>query len=132
MTSDNFHEIFSDSVLQELFPASRANDFFEALYGDVDEGAYDISLTFDNYDKAGNTLHFNLNLTERPGKCLACHLTFGLPEVFSRHPVINIAGMVEKVDELLGEKATCGDWHLAPTQTTSRKLYSVPLIISLS
>ncbi|MEN8142008.1 MAG: pancreas/duodenum homeobox protein 1 [Thermodesulfobacteriota bacterium] len=131
MTSDNFQEIFTDSNLQELFPANRANDFFEALYGDVEEGVYDISLSFGGHDQGSNALHFNLNLTERPGKCLACHLTYGLPEVFSRHPIINIAGMVERIDELLGEKTSCGDWHLDPTQTVSRNHYAVPLTISL-
>ena len=132
MKSDNFQEIFTDNTLQELFPADRANDFFEALYGDVEEGVYDISLSFGGHDQDSNTLHFNLNLTERPGKCLACHLTYGLPEVFSRHPIIDIAGIVEKVDALLGEKATCGEWHLDPTQTVSRNLFAVPLIISLN
>ena len=132
MTSDNFKEIFTDSALQELFPADRADDFFGALYGDVEEGAYDISLSFAEHNQVSNSLHFNLNLTERPGKCLACHLTYGLPEVFSRHPIINIAGVVNSIDELLGEKASCGEWHLDPTQTVSRNLYAVPLTISLS
>ena len=132
MTSNNYQEIFTDNTLQELFPASRANDFFDALYGDVEEGVYDISLSFAGHDQGNNTLHFNLNLTERPDKCLACHLTYGLPEVFSRHPIINIAGMVNRINELLGEKAACGEWHLEPTQTVSRKLYAVPLTISLN
>lgn len=130
MTSNNYQEIFKDNTLQELFPATRANDFFDALYGDVEEGVYDISLSFEGHD--GDNLHFNLNLTERPGKCLACHLTYGLPEVFSRHPIINLSGMVEKIDELLGESVSCGEWHLEPTKTVASNLYAVPLTISLS
>ena len=131
MTTDIFQEIFTDSILQELLPSERANDFFEALYGDIEEGSYDISLAYNGLSSDQKSLQFLLNLSERPGKCLACHLTHGLPEVFSRHPIINIAGMVEKIDAQLGDKASCGEWHLGSTQTISRQLYAVPLIIEL-
>ena len=132
MTTDTYQEIFTDSVLNELFPSGRANDFFEALYGDIDEGSYDISLAYQGLSSDQKSLRFLLNLSERPGKCLACHLTHGLPEVFSRHPIINVGGVVKKIDEQLGDKASCGEWHLDPTQTLSRQLYAVPLIIALN
>ncbi len=132
MTTDIFQELFTDSILQELLPSERANDFFEALYGDIEEGSYDISLAYNGLGSDQKSLQFLLNLSERPGKCLACHLTHGLPEVFSRHPIINIAGMVEKIDAQLGDKASCGEWHLGSTQTISRQLYAVPLIIELN
>ncbi|MCK4838013.1 MAG: pancreas/duodenum homeobox protein 1 [Desulfobulbaceae bacterium] len=132
MTTDNFQEIFTDSILKELLPSERANDFFEALYGDIEEGSYDISLAYNGLSSDQKSLQFLINLSERPGKCLACHLTQGLPEVFSRHPIINIGGMVKKIDEQLSDKASCGKWHLGSTQTISRQLYAVPLTIELN
>ena len=132
MTTDTYQEIFTDTVLNELFPSERANDFFEALYGDIEEGSYDISLAYEGFIPDQKALRFQLNLSERPGKCLACHLTHGLPEVFSRHPIINVGGVVKKIDEQLGDKASCGEWHLDSTQTISRQLYAVPLIIELN
>lgn len=131
MTKDIYQELFTDPILKELFPDERANDFFDALYGDIEEGAYDISLAYAGFSPEQKILKFTLNLSERPGKCLACHLTHGLPEVFSRHPIINIAGVVAKIDGQIGDKASCGKWHLDSTQTISRKLYAVPLTIEL-
>ena len=104
----NAHEIFTQETLQTLFPADRANAFFDALFGDAEEGAYDIRLVYQGH--AANTLTLALELHERPGKCLACNLTYGLPEVFSRHPVINLKGLTAEIDTLLGEKATCTGW----------------------
>lgn len=131
MTSDNFKEIFTDDLLAELFPAGRTDEFFEALYGDIEEGVYDIRLAYEGHDPERKTLQFNLNLSERPGKCLACHLTQGLPEVFSRHPIINVAGIVAKIDKQLGGTASCTDWRLGSTRNISSKLYAVPLTIQL-
>ena len=131
MTNDIFEQIFTDDRLAQLFPKERTDEFFEALYGDVEEGVYDINLVYEGHDSEQNVLRFNLNLSERPGKCLACHLTQGLPEVFSRHPIINVAGIVAKVDELLGDQASCGEWSLGRTQSVSAKLYAVPLTIQL-
>ena len=130
--NDQFEKIFTDDVLNELLPSSRANEFFEALYGDVEEGVYDIGLAYEGISPDNSKLQFLLNLTERPGKCLACHLTYGLPEVFSRHPIINVAGIVEDIDKLLDGKAKCGEWSLEPTRTISSKVYAVPLVIEIS
>jgi hypothetical protein len=131
MTSDPYKELFTPAILQELFPADRSDSFFEALYGDTEEGAYSIELDYQGYAPNSRSLHFAFNLLERPGKCLACHLTHGLPEVFSRHPVIGVSGLVEKIDGLLGERGNCGEWRLGATQNISRKLYAVPLTIKL-
>ena len=46
MNNQTLKTIFTDNVLAELFPAERSNDFFEALFGDACEGAYDIKLGF--------------------------------------------------------------------------------------
>ena len=84
-------DVFTDDKLQVIFPKDRADAFFDALFGDAEEGSYDIGLGY-----AGGTadaLNFELRLTQRPGKCLACNLTYGLPQVFSRHPVINVQGI---------------------------------------
>ncbi|HIJ91395.1 MAG: pancreas/duodenum homeobox protein 1 [Desulfobulbaceae bacterium] len=124
------HDIFTPETLQNLFPADRANAFFDALFGDAEEGAYDIRLAFKG--QAANTLTFGLELHERPGRCLACNLTYGLPEVFSRHPVINLKGLTTEIDALLGDKATCTDWKLGTTQTVSKKLHVIPLMINLA
>nr|MDA3898597.1 pancreas/duodenum homeobox protein 1 [Desulfobacteraceae bacterium] len=78
-----------------------------------------------------NTLIFEFHLTQRPGKCLRCNLTYGLPEVFSRHPLINAKGLVAKIDEQLNGQGTCGDWKLGQTIEVSNDLHIIPLIISL-
>jgi len=122
-------ELFTEETLKTLFPAERANEFFDALFGDAEDGSYDIRLVFQGQSE--NALTFGLELHERPGKCLACNLTYGLPEVFSRHPVINIKGLVAAIDGLLDSRATCGAWKLGTTQTVSRKLHIIPLIIQL-
>ncbi len=129
--SGNYSELFSGDLLSKLFPSSRADDFFDALFGDSSEGAYDISLAFGQHNPETNSLHFELRLTERPGKCLGCNLTYGLPEVFSRHPVINIKGLVQEIDKLLEGRARCGEWQLGSTVSASKKMYYIPLIVKL-
>jgi len=125
-------EIFTDEVLAGLFPASRSNDFFEALFGDAGEGAYDIRLRFDRHEPDTNSLRFYLDLHERPGCCLACNLTYGLPEVFSRHPVINIKGLVRDIEQRLPAQASCADWRLGTTIQQSRSQHYIPLTIQLA
>lgn len=129
---DKFEEIFSEQTLLELFPANRANDFFEALLGDANDGSYDIRLKYDGHDEKRNTLDFCLELVERPGCCLACNLTLGLPEVFSRHPVINIKGLVADIEERIDDMAKCGDWKLGNTVQKEKSLHCIPLEISLA
>ncbi len=124
-------DLFDDQVLADLFPPERSNDFFEALFGDADEGAYDIHLRFDGHEATTNSLRFFLDLIERPGCCLACNLTYGLPEVFSRHPVINIKGLVAEIEEKLAGRARCVDWRLGTTIQQGKGLHSIPLTIQL-
>jgi len=123
--------IFTDKTLQTLFPPERSNDFFEALFGDASEGAYDINLTFAGYNKNEQSLDFFLNLHERPGRCLACNLTSGLPEVFRRHPVINIKGLVGEIEQLLGGMLVCESWDIGRTVQKGRSLHCIPLRIQL-
>jgi len=129
---NSMNDVFTDKVLQELFPPRRADDFFEALFGDADDGAYDISLRFEGHDEQSNILHFNLDLHERPGRCLACNLTSGLPEVFSRHKVIDIEGLVSDIEKKLDGRAKCEAWKLGRTQQMEKKLHTIPLQIDLA
>lgn len=131
MQTEELKKIFTPQTLLKLFPPERANEFFEALFGDASEGAYDISLEFAGYDPGSQTMQFLLNLHERPGCCLACNLTYGLPEVFSRHPVINIRNVVEEIGQLLGNDLHCTDWSLGHTIQKGRSLHSIPLTIQM-
>ena len=124
-------DIFTEDILKELLPPQRSDEFFEALYGDAAEGAYDISLSFINYDTRQQALSFELLLHERPQKCLACNLTYRLPEVFSRHPLINIQGMVGKIEALLGGDLKCTGWELGRTRTRAANLHAIPLTLWL-
>ncbi len=126
-----YEEIFSEEVLQDLLPPQRADEFFEALYGDAAEGAYDIGLAFRGHDPGSRTLAFDLRLRQRPGKCLACNLTFGLPEVFSRHPLLNIGGVVKKIAILLGPDREISGWEMGRTETPANDLHVIPLEIRL-
>jgi hypothetical protein len=132
MEAKDFRALFSEGTLRKIFPEDRADQFFEALYGDFEEGAYTISLNFQSYDKEKRTLHFGLALQEKPGKCLACSLTYGLPQVFARHPVINIKGIVQEIEKILGSEQGCDTWSLGRTDPVSTKLHVIPLTIQLS
>lgn len=126
----SYHDQFSQETLDEIFPPDRADLFFEALFGDATEGAYDISLAY--CGASGNTLSFEFHLKQRPGKCLACNLTYGLPEVFMRHPIIDVAGVIEKIDACMKNGQRCGPWTLGRTREVSRTLHVLPLTISLT
>ena len=121
--------MFDQSTLQNIFPADRADRFFEALLGSAAEGAYDINLIFK--EKKDDRLVFEFHLEQRPGKCLACNLTYGLPQVFARHPVIDITGVVQKIDEKLNGTRRCAEWNLGATHEVSKALHIIPLTIFL-
>ena len=129
MNSDRFASIFTPDKLTAIFPPDRADQFFEALLGDCSEGAYDIALHYAG--ARGDELHFEFQLKERPGKCLSCSLTYGLPHVFSRHPIIAIPSVVKGIDQMLDSQGRCGAWRVESTREASRQLHIIPLIISL-
>ena len=131
MLQKNVKDLFTKEILADLLPPQLSDDFFEALYGDVNEGAYDIKLSFKDYDSEKQLLSFELELHERPEKCLACNLTYGLPDVFSCHPLININGIVEKIVALLGGDTKCIGWELGRTQTPASNMHAIPLTIRL-
>ena len=130
MTTAIYKNAFTPEALQEIFPESRSNQFFDAMYGDSAEGAYDISLKFKR--QAENALVFEFHLTRRPGKCLRCNLTYGLPPVFSRHPVIDVKGLVKKIDQRLTGQARCRDWKIGETMELSDALHVIPLTVFLA
>jgi hypothetical protein len=125
-----FEQLFSPRALSALFPRDRSDLFFEGLYGDPSEGAYDISLVFNGQDR--DTLQFEFRLEQRPGKCLACNLTYGLPEVFLRHPIINIKGLIREIDQMLGGQWRCASWRLGLTKEVSPELHVLPLLITIA
>jgi hypothetical protein len=131
MTKNSHTDLFTPEVLSRIFPPERADQFFEAIFGDSSEGAYDVNLVFKGYFSDQNKLQFELQLNERPGKCLTCSLTYGLPEVFSVHPVINVKGLVKEIERLLGGRIKCVDWSLDATRTVSNHLHIIPLTLNL-
>ena len=124
-----FDALFDREMLDKLFPPERTDQFFDALLGDAAEGAYDIRLAYKGLQES--RLNFELELHQRPGKCLVCSLTYGLPTVFSRHPVINIQGVVDQIARHVDGRGRCGSWTLGRTQDISPQLHVVPLVINI-
>jgi hypothetical protein len=129
MDPEVIENLFTDSTLRNLFPEEKADLFFDAMYGDVSEGAYDIELSLDGLKS--NRLEFHFNLRRRPEKCLACNLTYGLPHVFSRHPLIDTQGLVNGIEKILNGIAICKEWDLHETLEISSDLHVIPLIIKV-
>lgn len=121
----------NDEFLKEIFPPGRSDAFFDALYGGAEEGAFDISLEEVGLDAVSEELIIEFILTERPGKCMACSLTYGLPEVFERHPVIGLKEIVSRIDDQLGPEWSIAEWRLGPTQPKAPKVNRIPLAIKL-
>ncbi len=129
MNASTIDALFTIETLQRMFPKERSDEFFDALFGDASEGSYDIELAYGGV--RGKELIMELKLHERPGCCLACNLTQGLPQVFSRHPVINVNGVVADVDTLLGDEASCKEWSLGYTEQRQKELHVIPVKIIL-
>lgn len=119
-------DVFTQDYLDTLLPKETSDQFFEALYGDASDGAYDIRLEFISAND--NRIVLAFNLIQRPGKCLVCNLTYGLPTVFSRHPRINIKGMVKKIEEK-GIKVK--SWRIGETEENSTALHIIPFFLYL-
>ncbi|NLY40127.1 MAG: pancreas/duodenum homeobox protein 1 [Desulfovibrionales bacterium] len=121
-------EMFSAQYLDELFPASKTDQFFAALYGDAEDGAYDIRLRFTTQTATELIFHFELH--QRPGMCLACNLTYGLPQVFARHPLLAVNTLVEALGQRAGVQPD--SWRLLPTKEVRRELHIIPLAINVA
>lgn len=122
--------LFTKDLLKELCPPEKTDQFFEALFGAATEGSYDIRLEF----KGGSSdkLEFEFHLTPKPGRCLACNLTYGLPNVFARHPVIDINGMTKKIVQQLGTQVQAGPWYCGETIERTPDLHIIPLFLELA
>lgn len=118
--------VFSQEFLDELLPPEKSDQFFEALYGDASEGAYDIRL--ECISRGAKRVVLAFNLTQRPGKCLVCSLTYGLPNVFLRHPLINIKGMIQKIEDA---GVTVKKWQMGNTEENSKTLHVIPLYLDI-
>ena len=114
--------------LDALFPPERSDAFFEGIYGDAEEGAYTIRLRMDS--EGADTMALSFVLHRRPGKCLACQLTHGLPYVFRRHPVIDAAGVAKTLAELAGWPADTVQWEIGETLQQSKDEHLIPLILA--
>ena len=129
MVSEELAQLFDDQQMKNIFPDSISDQFFEALFGDPDEGAYDIHLVFDK--QQNNVLHFHFKLVRRPDKCLRCSLTYGLPKVFSRHPVINLEGIAAEIDRILSSRGEVDNWELGRTSEITQDLHIIPFTVYL-
>lgn len=128
-------ETFTVERLSELFPPERTDAFFEALFGGAEDGAYDIRLVFSHGEAGGESggerrLVFLFELHQRGHMCLACNLTHGLPQVFARHPVIDVRGLAAKLAALAGWPEGSYRWELERTEEVSEALHVVPLVLS--
>ncbi len=113
--------------LDEIFPATRTEAFFDALFGGAEEGAYDIRLVPLGVSDKEARLAFELR--QRPGKCLKCSLTYGLPQVFKRHPVLDVAGVARAVAGKLGWEGEAA-WDLGATEEVDAETHVIPLRIT--
>lgn len=122
-------EIFTPVELKNIFPPQRSDDFFDAFYGGSEDSHFDIR--FDFAGTRDNKLIFSFELIQRPGKCLACNMTYGLPHVFARHPIINVKGLAGDIASRMGADPSTLKWTLGETLTKSSELHEIPLIISV-
>lgn len=114
---------FDREQLDKMFPASKTDDFFEAIYGGAEDGAYDIVLT--SHEITDDKADMAFELRRRKGQCLKCSLTYGLPEVFKRHPLLNIEGLAKEIGKTLGWEKTPA-WTLYPVEEISEDLHIIP------
>ena len=125
----SYQSVFTPSCLEGLFPAEeRTAAFFDALFGDAADGAYDIRLTFQRArEGAAEQLEFFFELHQRRGMCLACNLTHGLPQVFRRHPVIALNDLCAGIARRAGWTDGEWSWELGETEEVSDSLHVIPL-----
>lgn len=126
MNQAELSQVFTQDFLDELLPVEKSDQFFEALYGDASEGAYDIRLEFISANQGRVVLAFSL--IQRPEKCLVCSLTYGIPKVFARHPLININGMVDKIAQ---KGVDVEHWRLGETEESSSTQHTIPFYLDI-
>ncbi|OAQ21560.1 hypothetical protein [Thermosulfurimonas dismutans] len=122
--------MLSPEAIQALLPRERIEAFFEAFYFG-EEPAYDLALALGAFDKERKFIRLELQLKARPGKCLACNLTWGLPKVFEKHPALDLKGVVAELEKLLPDSLKVRHWELGPTEEINPDLHVIPLLIYL-
>ncbi len=118
--------MLNNDFLDSLFPPERTDDFFEALFGGAEEGAYTIMLRLRSETETSVELAFELH--KRPGKCLVCSLTYGLSGVFKRHPIINAQGLARAIAEKKGWQDF--SWDIGTTREESEELHWIPFRVT--
>lgn len=118
--------MLNNDFLDSLFPPERTDDFFEALFGGAEEGAYTIMLRLRSETETSVELAFELH--KRPGKCLVCSLTYGLSGVFKRHPIINAQGLARAIAEKKGWQDF--SWDIGTTREESEELHWIPFRVA--
>jgi len=63
MTIESINTLFLPETINKIFPENLADQFFDALYGDPSEGAYNIALVFK--EQKDNDLIFEFHLPLR-------------------------------------------------------------------
>lgn len=117
----------AQEALDGIFPPDRADAFFDALYGGAEEGAYDIRLICENV--TSEMAHMAFQLNRRQGKCLKCSLTYGLPQVFQRHPIIDMPGTAAAIAGALGWTSGIS-WTIGATMEMTDDQHLIPFTIS--
>lgn len=118
-------QCINQQLLDEIFPPERADAFFDAIYGGAEDGAYDIELICQEVGEERAALRFCLK--RRQGHCLKCSLTYGLPAVFQRHPVIDINNVAQAVAHILGWNNY--RWEMGAVVEESADLHYIPFTI---
>ncbi len=121
--------MLTEEWVRGLLPRERVEAFFEAFYFG-EEPAYDLELGVGEVQLERKRIRLELRLKARPGQCLACNLTWGLPPVLSRHPALDLAGIVQKVQERLNGYQVKG-WELGATEEVGPDLHLIPFWIYL-
>lgn len=130
MNESKARQVFTREKMESLFPIEKSNAFFDALYGGSEESHFDIQLEFQ--DVKDNELIFLFNLVQRPGGCLSCSMTYGLPHVLARHPVINISGLIHDIAAALDIDPAKTNWTMGNTRQESSEIHRIPLVISVN
>lgn len=123
--TDKSAPLIDQAWLEKMLPPEKTDEFFDAIYGGSEEGAYTIVPVLKKLTQDAAVV--DLELRRRPGQCLKCSLTYGLPEVFRRHPLLNIAGFVKEIAHKAGWSNY--SWELGETEDRGEDLHSVPLTI---
>ncbi|MFR0875985.1 MAG: hypothetical protein ACLSHC_16430 [Bilophila wadsworthia] len=72
-------------------------------------------------------LHFTSNSTNAGP--LLVNLTYSLPQVFERHPIINLKGLVSDIASRAGWELDDVWWRIGTTESLSSALHRIPLVL---